>query len=94
MWLDRALQNIGTLPNGYEFVLKDLFMAHVWDELKRGEKGYFGVTFKGEVTDNSEYNLLRAVGCKSRAPCFAPRYSKLTDRNYCLMEQGHRRDRL
>lgn len=50
-FLEKAIENISTIPSGQIFYAKDIFRGSEWKELKRGDKLGFGKFFKNAVID-------------------------------------------
>lgn len=47
-WMENARSALVDIPSGQLFESKDLFPAHKWNSLTRGEKIGFGIYFSNE----------------------------------------------
>lgn len=56
-WMKHARLAIADIPTGQLFESKDLFPAHRWDTLTRGEKIGFGIYFSNEYKSGHITNL-------------------------------------
>lgn len=56
-WMARANQQVGVLPEGTVFLLKELFPETDWKQLSNGDRRYFGRYFSKQVNEGLVPNV-------------------------------------
>ena len=56
--LQKAVERIASYPTNKIFVVKDIFTGIEWDELKPGEKRYFGQYFSNAYKDGKIIDII------------------------------------
>jgi len=51
IWMSKAMETIKGMPTHKEFLVKDLFEDVEWGALSKGDRQWFGKTFKNAVKE-------------------------------------------